>query len=506
MLDLLHTFEDFAGCGVAAISTYSGGIGPGFFEDTLIFMDADGDDGQSGGGAPFVASLDAAGYADPSDVYIGFWYSTHGGTYCWSYAIDNVMVSTVIPGPVVFEEDFEGDMTGWETCTVTSGDYWHYTDLVPIGFSLYGVDPDCDDIFEGVPCHPTDDEFWVVSGYPTYDMGLNNALDIKVCFPTECETWSAAWYTVRHTGVAEPGTAAYIEVSTDDGATWIPMWSFENFYEEEICPYGSWGASCAPNPRYGTYVWQCMVKEIDLLPYIEAGLDCITIRFRYTTLGNECCSVSQYPAYGGWAIDALELQVKIATFTDEQAPLTVAVYDAEDCEVSLFANDPGMHATGVAATYYKLGGGAQQTYTGPIDIPDGETNVEFWSVDNAGNEESHKSETFVCDKEPPEIEITEPLEGLYLFGSRVLQNRIIGSGALCIGPVTIKADASDSVGVAMVTFEIEDDTGYDTSSPYEYRYRGRHFGEATVTATAIDDSGRTAEDSATFTIYSLGLM
>jgi hypothetical protein len=53
---------------------------------------------------------------------------------------------------------------------------------------------------------------------------------------------------------------------------------------------------------------------------------------------------------------------------------------------------------------------------------------------------------------------------------------------------------------------IDGDSGFDASAPYEYLYRGPAFGEVTVDATAQDGKGLTASDSATFTMYGLGLL
>jgi hypothetical protein len=45
-------------------------------------------------------------------------------------------------------------------------------------------------------------------------------------------------------------------------------------------------------------------------------------------------------------------------------------------------------ASGVAASYYTLDGGAQTTYTAPVPLADGAHTVIYWSVDNAGNIET----------------------------------------------------------------------------------------------------------------------
>ncbi len=49
----------------------------------------------------------------------------------------------------------------------------------------------------------------------------------------------------------------------------------------------------------------------------------------------------------------------------------------------------------VANSYYKVDGGTQQAYTNPITITgDGEHTIEYWSVDNSGVQEAHKTKTF----------------------------------------------------------------------------------------------------------------
>jgi hypothetical protein len=55
---------------------------------------------------------------------------------------------------------------------------------------------------------------------------------------------------------------------------------------------------------------------------------------------------------------------------------------------TLNATDTG--GSGVVTTYYKIDGGATQTYTGtPVSIPDGSAQtVSYWSVDTAGNTET----------------------------------------------------------------------------------------------------------------------
>jgi hypothetical protein len=92
---------------------------------------------------------------------------------------------------------------------------------------------------------------------------------------------------------------------------------------------------------------------------------------------------------------------------DLTAPNTTAAAPANwnnsDVAVALNASDA---LSQVAATYYKLDNGSQQTYNAGNNIAisdDGSHTLEFWSVDNAGNEESHKTIEVKIDKTPPTI-------------------------------------------------------------------------------------------------------
>jgi hypothetical protein len=295
----------------------------------------------------------------------------------------------------------------------------------------------------------------------------------------------------------EPGCEAWVEVSTDydpeelmcaSTADWIPLYHYG--IPEGLAPGGY------INPAWPNWI----VENFDFNDYLGQK---VYLRFRYVTPGN---GMYIFPD-AGWMIDGMQLIYKEMSFIDEVAPVTTMVFDDLTGTVSLFAYDPaGPASSGVCATYYKLDGGATTEYAAPFTVPEGSHTVEYWSVDCAGNEESHKSGTVVVDTTDPEITITEPVEGLYILGSKVLASRILGSGALCIGKVTIKADATDVGGISLVTFDVDGDTGYAGSAPYEYTYRGMKFGSCTATATAFDTAGRTAQDSTTFTIYSLGLL
>jgi hypothetical protein len=70
----------------------------------------------------------------------------------------------------------------------------------------------------------------------------------------------------------------------------------------------------------------------------------------------------------------------------------------QDTTVTFSATDNG---SGVAATYFKVNGGAQQTGNAAVFTADGTYAVSFWSVDKAGNVEQPHSATVTIDRTAP---------------------------------------------------------------------------------------------------------
>ncbi|PNX53024.1 MAG: hypothetical protein BV458_06685, partial [Thermoplasmata archaeon M9B2D] len=97
---------------------------------------------------------------------------------------------------------------------------------------------------------------------------------------------------------------------------------------------------------------------------------------------------------------------------DTTPPVTTCTLDGDmeggiyisDVTVTLTATDDD---SGVNYTMYKLDDGAWTTYEDPFVVTeDGEHTVYFYSVDNAGNIEDEKSETFTIQHPAPSISIT----------------------------------------------------------------------------------------------------
>lgn len=389
--------------------------------------------------------------------------------------MDNLEICEMIFDPIILLEDFEDcEPSCFYFERTPAGDYWVYDDYVPLdGYGLIGP-------------RPCGTEGWNIYGYGSDQPGLNNALYTTVDLTATGSEYIYAIFEMYHAWAVEQGSGWFIETSAD-GVNWVVEDSFYN-------PPGS-GT---------TYYSDWEPITIDLDGYLESV---VTIRFRYVTEGNG------YPVWAtgtGWSLasECPMLFYKEVIYTDELPPVTSLVWDALTATVSLFAQDQaGPVVSGVAATYYEIDGGSTQTYTVPFTLGEGSHTVKYWSVDNADNIESKKtSPTLVVDNTDPTCTITEPEDGaLYLFGSKIM-NRILGTTTLCIGKITIVATATDASGINMVLFDVDGDSGYATSSPYEYIYNDMHFGSITVTATAFDNNGNDASDSITFDIYSLGIL
>jgi hypothetical protein len=389
----------------------------------------------------------------------------------------------MIYGDTIWSDDFEREnIAPWQCQKTAAGDYWKY-------YATSGYLPE--------PADPAED-YWVCHGYPGTGKGLNNVLYTELDLTTApaFDDLTHAELKFRTAWKMEAGCEAFIEISTDwDGtspqedSTWVTFWHHEG----------------GDNTNWLTSAELVNDDRFVLNQYIG---NVIYLRFRYTTPG-EGFSVADFH---GWAIDDVTIEFKSEAFEDNEPPVTSICFDTVTGEVTLLAVDyPIPKGSGVKATYFKIDGGATETYVGSFLLGEGSHTVEFWSEDNAGNVESHKTRTYVLDTTPPEVELTSPEDGkLYLFGSPIM-DRILGSGTLCIGSVPVAASATDEgAGVALVMFAFDNgDSGFDDdgSDGFTYDYRGMHFGALTITATAVDEGGlMSTPDSMTITVYSLGLM
>ena len=193
-------------------------------------------------------------------------------------------------------------------------------------------------------------------------------------------------------------------------------------------------------------------------------------------------------------------------------PRTAIFFDEETGLVSFDAY-PLTYGEDLEGIYYVLNGGTQEKYSGPFQIHEGNHFIEYWCVifDNYGNqiEGFHETSELIYDLSPPIVNIINPIEwSLYIFGVRLY---VIGSGpCLCIGPITVEveADDADGVGVKEVHFNYDDDSGFDNdgSDGWTDSYSNTHFGDLTISVTAIDKKGYESEPvEITIKMYNLGI-
>jgi hypothetical protein len=393
---------------------------------------------------------------------------------------DNAMPHGVV-------EDFErGVIDPWVCAQEYGGNYWKYSmDPNTLINEDSGYDADeCDDCLNG---------WYVIEGY-TATPSINNAQWIELDLSDPQLIYAELEFVMDYNLDKE---TIYIEISPD----WEPGTDMDD---------ATWTAYFVhtPGDSYGDDLggWTPIDDIVgdDRFVLDEYLGNVVYLRFRMVTDGNGA------GVGDGWAIDGLTLVVKrldTPVFQDTENPATEIFFNEQTGQVTLVAVDyPLNKASGVDVTYYKLDGGTQTEYTGPFTIGEGTHTVEYWSVDNAGNVEGVNTATFTVDTTEPTVELTSPEAGIYFLGNKLLN---FGSKAICIGKVPIAADADDGTGsgIARVLFDVNGDTGYDATAPYEYTFRGMNFGSLDISATAIDNKGLMSDPAEmTITCFSLGLL
>lgn len=160
---------------------------------------------------------------------------------------------------------------------------------------------------------------------------------------------------------------------------------------------------------------------------------------------------------------------------DRTAPNTTAnapsAWNNTNVTVTLTATDA---LSGVAATNFKVDGGATQTGTSVAFTTEGDHTLEWWSTDLAGNVEAHKTANVKIDKTPPAISHTQSpaANGKGWNNTNVTvtftctDQAALSGIKTCTGPQTVTTEGKDQP----------------------------------VTGTATDNAGNTATDPATVSI------
>jgi PKD repeat protein len=104
------------------------------------------------------------------------------------------------------------------------------------------------------------------------------------------------------------------------------------------------------------------------------------------------------------------------------------------------------------------------------------------------------------DTIPPEINITRPMNGLYIANKEMMP---IGR-TIIIGKITIKVNATDASGIDRVEFYIDNESkNNDTATPYEWEWDEMAFFGHSIKVVAYDKAGNTASDEIDVIIFNI---
>lgn len=179
------------------------------------------------------------------------------------------------------------------------------------------------------------------------------------------------------------------------------------------------------------------------------------------------------------------------SYEDLIPPNTVDDYDglwhSTDFAVTLTAADD---MSGVAGTYYKINDGSTKTVSAngqPLITNEGSNNkLEYWSIDHAGNGESHHVLTGIkLDKTSPK--------------ANAGVDQIVNEGTM----VALDGSASaDENGIASYTWTFTDSTSQSLSGKNP-TYAFRTMGTYATTLKVTDPAGNYATDTVTITVIDL---
>ena len=157
-------------------------------------------------------------------------------------------------------------------------------------------------------------------------------------------------------------------------------------------------------------------------------------------------------------------------------------------QITLQAND---NLSGIQSTQYRINNGSMNQYTNPFTIePSGEYMVQYYSIDNAGNEESLHTVTFRINREKPSITMDSPeLGSLYVRGRKIVSLPI--NMTVILGNIDVEITATDDTSsVTRVEFYVDDELAYTTSEyPYEWLWAENTYFFHVLKATAYNESG-----------------
>lgn len=199
---------------------------------------------------------------------------------------------------------------------------------------------------------------------------------------------------------------------------------------------------------------------------------------------------------------------QLTVSVDTGAPITKVDFIGEgahnlfykDVGVRLYARDDG---SGVDSIFYRVNGGSFSVYDDEFVLDEvGSFEIEYYAVDNIGNEESVNSVSVEVSNVNFVAELTRPVSGLYIGG----MNLFGFTPAIVIGPVDIMVEVEGFTGgvgdVSLVEFLIDGELiGSSSTPPFTYRLEESLMGSHVVTARVIGDGEASIELSSDVTFF-----
>jgi len=157
-------------------------------------------------------------------------------------------------------------------------------------------------------------------------------------------------------------------------------------------------------------------------------------------------------------------------------------------QITLQANDS---LSGIQSTQYTINNGTTSQYTNPFTIEtSGEYIVQYYSIDNAGNEESFHTVTFRINREKPSVTLDSPQMGSLYFGGRKIASLPFNM-TIILGNIYVEITATDDTSsVTRVEFYVDDELAYSTTDyPYGWLWDDPIYFFHVLKATAYNESG-----------------
>ena len=150
----------------------------------------------------------------------------------------------------------------------------------------------------------------------------------------------------------------------------------------------------------------------------------------------------------------------------------------------------------VNETLYRINEGNWQIYTEPFTLAyDGNFNIDYYSLDKAGNQENGSSVQVKIDSTKPILNLARPQRNTFYMFDRELFS--IPFGTIIIGKITMEVSSQDQTsGIDKVQFIVDDEIKYvDSTYPHEWVYDEKSllFNRHTIGIKAIDKAGNTME-------------